>query len=265
MGGYMKAVIAALVVCCAPGIALAASLTGSIVSSSASVDLRAVGTLDWARWPGYSHKSSAISDIKTSGWVKPYYNDGRLIGDRSAVKVGGSGASFEFTVAATTVERTLTYYIGGWNSTGRVTVTLPGAKPYTTAFTSTGTYKRVVTVKFRADAPTALKVNFTQTAGPGSISVQAAALSTAGSSAQLTWHPPAANTDGSALSDLAAYKVYWGTTQGTYPYSARIANATARSYTVNNLGSGTWYFVVTAQNAAGLESPYSNVWHKTVP
>jgi hypothetical protein len=111
----MKAVLAALIACCAPGLACAASLTGSIVASSAPVDLRAVGTLDWARWPGYSHKGSAMSDVTTSGTFKVYRNDSRLVGDRSGIKVAGPGAAFEFTVAATTVERTLTYYIGGWN------------------------------------------------------------------------------------------------------------------------------------------------------
>jgi hypothetical protein len=261
----MKAVLAALIACCAPGLACAASLTGSIVASSAPVDLRAVGTLDWARWPGYSHKGSAMSDVTTCGTFKVYRNDSRLVGDRSGIKVAGPGAAFEFTVAATTVERTLTYYIGGWNSTGRVTVTLPGAKPYTTTFTSAGVYSRVVTIKFRADSMTTLKVNYTQTAGAGSITMQAAALSTAGSSALLTWQAPAANTDGSALSDLAAYKVYWGPTQGTYPHSTHIANAAARSHTVTGLGTGTWYFVVTALTSQGVESAHSNVWSKSVP
>ena len=82
-------------------------------------------------------------------------------------------------------------------------------------------------------------------------------------SAILTWQPPALNTDGSPLADLAAFKVYWGTTQGTYSQSTKISNAAARTYTVSGLTKGTWYFVVTALNAQGLESPYSNVWSKT--
>jgi hypothetical protein len=261
----MKAVIAMVLACFTPALGMAATLTGSIVSSSAAVDLAKVGTLDWARWPGYTHKGTAISNVTTTGTLKSYANDPRVIGDQSGIKVAGGSASFTFTVAATTVERTLTYYIGGWNSTGRVTVTLPGAPTYTTTFSSTSTYSRVVTVKFRADAAATLKVSYVQTAGGGSINMQAAALSTAGSSATLTWQPPALNMDGTPLTDLAAFKVYWGTTQGTYPYSAHIANVAARTHTVTGLNTGKWYFVVTALNSKGVESPQSNVWSKTVP
>jgi hypothetical protein len=93
---------------------------------------------------------------------------------------------------------------------------------------------------------------------------QATALQPAGS-ATLTWQPPALNTDGSPISDLAAFKVYWGTTQGSYSQSTKIANAAARTHTVSGLAKGTWYFVVTALNSQGIESPHSNVWSKTVP
>jgi hypothetical protein len=264
----MKALIAIALACVTPGLSVAATLTGSIVDSSAAVNLAAVGPLDWARWPGYTHKSTLISNVTTTGTLKTYTNDPRLIGDNSGVKVAGTNASFRFTVAASTIERTLTYYIGGWNSTGRVTVTLPGAQTYTTTFTSATTYSRVVTVKYRADAPGTLNVVFTQTAGSGSINMQAAALSTIGGSTTLTWQPPAFNVDGTPLSNLTAFNVYWGTTPGTYPNStsiAHIAGTATRSHTVTGLGTGTWYFVVTALNAKGIESPYSNAWSKTVP
>jgi hypothetical protein len=266
----MKTVVAVVLACLAPGLALAASLAGSNVVSSATVNLSAVGTLDWARWPGYTHKSNAISNVTTTGWLKSYSSDPRLIGDRTGIKTGGVGSSFQFTVAATTAERTLTYYIGGWNSTGRVTVTLPGAPTYTTTFSSAATYSRVITVKFRGDAPGTLKVTYAQTAGTGTISMQAAALSETAppppsGSAILTWQPPASNVDGTALVDLAAFKVYWGTAPGTYTQSMQIANAAARTHTVTGLAPGTWYFAVTALNTRGEESAYSNVWSKTVP
>jgi hypothetical protein len=259
------AVVAVALACLAPGLGFAASLTGSNVESSASVDLPAVGTYDWARWPGYTHKGTAISDVTTTGTLKTYSTGPRLIGDYSGIKVAGTGASFTFTVAAATVERTLTYYIAGWNSSGKVTVTLPGAPTYTTTFSSSTSYSRVITVKFRADAPATLRVTYAQTGGSGSINMQAAALSQAASSTILSWVAPKLNSDGSPLTNLAAFKVYWGTTQGIYSRSAKISSATARTYTVSGLTTGKWYFVVTALSSNGVESPYSNVWSKTVP
>ncbi len=267
----MRTVLAVAFVCLAPGLASAATLTGSIVDSSASVNLAAVGTLDWARWPGYTHRANAISNVTTTGTFKTYTNDPRSIGDNSGIKVAGTGASFTFTVAASTAEQTLHYYIGGWNSTGRVTATLAGASAYSTTFTSSTTYRKVVTLRFRADSPTTLRVTYTQTGGGGSIVMQAAALagvaaaspSSAPASTTLTWQAPTLNLDGTPLMDLTGYKVYWGTTQGTYPYSARVSGTT-RTHTVSGLGVGTWYFVVTALNSDGVESAHSNVWRKIV-
>lgn len=271
----MRTVLAVALACLSPGLASAATLTGSIADSSASVELAAVGTLDWARWPGYTHRSNAISDVATTGTFKTMSNDPRSIGGNTGIKVAGSAASFTFTVAATTTERTLTYYIGGWNSTGRVTVTLAGAPTYTTTFTSSTTFSRVVTLRFRADSATTLRVTYTQTAGGGSINMQAAALSgaagaagaapAASGSTTLSWQPPARNLDGSSLTDLAGFNVYWGTTKGNYAYSARVGSVATRTHTITGLGKGTWYFVVTALNSAGIESPYSNVWSKVVP
>ena len=91
------ALVAVALACLAPGLGFAATLTGSNVVSSASVNLSTVGTLDWARWPGYTHKGTAISDVTTTGWLKSYSSDARLIGDSSGIKTGGVGAAFTFT------------------------------------------------------------------------------------------------------------------------------------------------------------------------
>jgi hypothetical protein len=67
------------------------------------------------------------------------------------------------------------------------------------------------------------------------------------------------------LTDLSGYKIYWGTTQGTYPNSATINNAGITTYVVENLVSGTHFFVVAAVNSSGAESTFSNAASKTLP
>jgi hypothetical protein len=263
--------LAALLV---PGIGFGATLTGSVTSSTATVDLASVGTLDWARWPGYTHRSNYISNVTTTGTYGAYWNDARLIGDRSGIKVGGVNASFDFTVAASTQERTLIYYFGGYYSNSRLTVTLPNATTYTATITGgTGNYDRVATIRFRADTNTTLRVRLVQTSTTGSIKMQAAALQGSASStpppsptgsAILSWSPPTQNTNGTTLTNLTGYRIRWGTTQGTYPNSVLINNASARTYTVSNLAAGRWYFVITAVNSSGTESPYSNAVSKLV-
>jgi hypothetical protein len=82
-------------------------------------------------------------------------------------------------------------------------------------------------------------------------------------SATLTWAPPTANTDGSTLTDLASFKIYYGTNSTNLINSTSVSSGLT-SAIVDKLTSGTWYFAVTALNAAGIESGYSNIASKAV-
>jgi hypothetical protein len=89
-------------------------------------------------------------------------------------------------------------------------------------------------------------------------------VATATGSAMLSWTPPTQNTDGSPLTNLSGYRVYWGTSQGNYTNSTTINNPGLSSYVVDQLTPATWYFALTAVNSAGSESAYSNVASKQV-
>jgi hypothetical protein len=94
-----------------------------------------------------------------------------------------------------------------------------------------------------------------------SITVEAVSLG----SVTLNWTPPTQNEDGTSLTDLAGYRIYWGTTPGSYPNSVTIDNPGLSSYVVENLMPGTYEFVATSINALGVESVYSNSATKIVP
>ena len=89
-------------------------------------------------------------------------------------------------------------------------------------------------------------------------------VATATGTTTLRWTPPTHNTDGTPLSDLAGYKVYWGTSQDDYSNTVTIANPGLATYVVNELTPARWYFAVTAYSATGLESGYSNTFSKTI-
>jgi hypothetical protein len=89
-------------------------------------------------------------------------------------------------------------------------------------------------------------------------------LAVASGSATLSWTPPTLNTDGSPLTNLAGYRVYWGPAAGNYPNSVTLSNAGLTSYVVSNLAPGTYHFVVSARNSAGAESAMSNSGSKTI-
>lgn len=80
----------------------------------------------------------------------------------------------------------------------------------------------------------------------------------------LNWAAPTQNADGSTLTDLAGYYIYYGETWGNYPNRIRIDNPGLTTYIVENLLPRTYYVVATSFNSAGVESGYSNVATKLV-
>ena len=103
--------------------------------------------------------------------------------------------------------------------------------------------------------------------GITSVSLPAFSISvnqTSSGSATLSWTPPNQNSDGSALTNLAGYKIHYGTSASNLTQTAQVANPGLTSYVLSNLSSATWYFGVTAYTSAGTESPISNVGSKAI-
>ena len=87
---------------------------------------------------------------------------------------------------------------------------------------------------------------------------------TALGSVSLSWTAPTQNSDGSTLTDLAGYKLYYGTSAGSYTHQIRIDNPSISTYLIENLLPDTYYVVATSFNDMGVESDYSNMAVKTV-
>jgi hypothetical protein len=83
--------------------------------------------------------------------------------------------------------------------------------------------------------------------------------------ARLSWTPPTTNTNGTALTNLAGYRIYYGTSATTLTQQIQVANPGVSSYVVSDLTRGTYYFTVRAYNTAGAESVSSNQASKTIP
>jgi putative Ig domain-containing protein len=82
--------------------------------------------------------------------------------------------------------------------------------------------------------------------------------------AALSWEPPTTNTDGTALTNLAGYRIVYGTSATQLTHTIQIANAGSSAYVVENLAPGTYYFAVRAYTSKGAESADSNVTPKVV-
>jgi hypothetical protein len=77
--------------------------------------------------------------------------------------------------------------------------------------------------------------------------------------AELTWIPPTQNTDGSVLTNLAGYKIHYGTSASTLTQTVTISNPGLTAYTMSDLPAGNYYFAITAYSTTGDESPLSGV------
>ena len=75
---------------------------------------------------------------------------------------------------------------------------------------------------------------------------------------EVTIPAPTQNVDGTALTDLAGYNLYYGPAEGDYPNQVRINNPGISTYVIENLVHGQYYIVATALNSQGVESDYSN-------
>jgi hypothetical protein len=82
--------------------------------------------------------------------------------------------------------------------------------------------------------------------------------------ATLSWTAPTQNTDGSALTDLAGYRIYYGTNSADLSQSVTLDSPGVVTYAVNNLSPATWYFSVKAYSASNVESDFSQVASKTI-
>lgn len=93
--------------------------------------------------------------------------------------------------------------------------------------------------------------------------------------AMLSWNPPTQNMDGTPLTDLAGYKIYWGTESGNYTNNINVSRCVGCSTPlgtekefecVAGFSPGvTYYFAATAYDTSGNESPFSNEVIKTMP
>ena len=71
----------------------------------------------------------------------------------------------------------------------------------------------------------------------------------------LTWQPPDKNSDGSPLTDLAGFNIYYGSAAGNYSTKLSVPDPSAKRFVVPDLSPGTYYFAVSAydqNNAEGV-------------
>jgi len=75
----------------------------------------------------------------------------------------------------------------------------------------------------------------------------------------LSWTSPTLNTNGTSVTDLAGYRIYYGSTSTQLNQVVTVEGAEVTEYVFSELAAGTWYFAVTAVNSEDVESGLSAV------
>ena len=169
------------------------------------------------------------------------------------------GSTYSFTPSANSSSgRALTFSIQqkpAWASFNATTGTLSG----TPVAGNVGAYPGIVlSVSDGTSSASLAAFGITVIAAPAS-------GGTSGS-ATVSWVAPTQNTDGSPLSSLAGFHVYYGTSSTTLSQMQTVSSAAANSAVVGSLTSGaTWYFGVKAYTNTGVESAMSSVTSKAIP
>lgn len=168
-----------------------------------------------------------------------------------------TGASYSTTSVAVTVTGTATDNVGlsqiSWTNSkgGSGTLSVNGASASGSFNVALVSGSNVITMTARDAAGNSAQKKLTVTY----------TLATS-NSALLTWDPPVSSTN------VSGYRVYYGTAPGTYQQSfgQGISIGKVDTYTVMGLSNGTrYYFAVTAVDASGNESAYSNEAFKDIP
>jgi hypothetical protein len=84
--------------------------------------------------------------------------------------------------------------------------------------------------------------------------------------ATLSWTAPTRNSDGSKITDLAGYYIYYGTSPSNLSQRIEVRDPGTTTYTVSNLRSGTtYYFSVAAFTTGGAKGGASFTVSKKIP
>ena len=104
----------------------------------------------------------------------------------------------------------------------------------------------------------------TSTVSLPAFSITVNAVASSSGTATLNWTPPTRNTDGTSLTNLRGYRIYYGTSASALTRTISVNSAGIASYVVSDLSPATYYFAITAVNSTGAESARSAIASKVV-
>jgi len=246
-------------------------------ASDANGDTLAFSITGKPSWATFSTTNGRLSGTPTSAQVGTYPNilisvsDGKATTSLSAFSITVSPQANTAPVIsgspATSVNAGVAYSFRPTASDANgdaLSFSIANKPSWATFSTSTGQLSGTPTT---AQAGTYANIVISVSDGKATASLPAFSIvvkQVSNGAATLSWTPPTQNTDGSALTNLAGYRIHYGTSASMLTHSIQIANPGLTSYVIENLSPGTYYFAVRAYTSNGGESDNSNIASKVV-
>jgi Putative Ig domain len=226
-------------------------------------------------WASFNTVSGRLSGTPASGSIGKYSN---IIISVSDGKTKVSLPSFSITVksgTAPTISGTMPTTVKAGSSYSftpkasdpngdKLTFSIKNKPSWTSFSSSTG---RLSGTPAKAHIGGYSNIIISVSDGKTAVSLKAFTINVTAAStgaATVSWMPPTRNSDGSTLSNLNGYRIYYGTSSSSLNKTIQISNPSLSSYVVENLLPGKYYFGVKALTSGGTESGMSNVGTKTI-
>ncbi|HEY5646246.1 MAG TPA: hypothetical protein VIS76_09905 [Pseudomonadales bacterium] len=234
------------------------SLASSTISAGASTSLtwsasNAGACTASGGWSGTraTSGSQSVSPVTTTTYTLTCSGNGGSSSASVTLNISAEPPELSFVASALTVNAGDSVVLT-WSSTGTTSCTAGGA--WSGNRPTNGTAQV---------GPVSAASTFSLTcSGTGGSAMEMLTIRAVGP-VPVSWVAPTQNVDGSALTDLAGYRIYYGTQSRAYSNMTDVA-ATQTSHTLS-LASGDYYVAMTALDGEGNESTYSNEVLKSRP
>ena len=243
----------------------------TFTASPSTVASGAGTTLSWSA-------THATSCIASAGWSGTKAASGsQITGALSAIETyglictgPGGSATQSVTVSVTKTAPSIVLSANPSTVKSGAASTITWSSTNATACTASGGWTGSLATS-GARATNAVHATTTYTiscTGTGGTATQSAIVtvttSTSTGTASVSWEAPTINTDGTAVTNLSGYTIYYGTSQSDLTQSVVVSGGATLSYEITGLAPGTWYFAVAADAADGTESATSSIGSKTL-
>lgn len=245
--------------------------TVTISASPTTVKSGSTATLEWS-------STDATSCVASGGWTgaEP------LRGSQTTVALSnttdftltcqgkGGSASQSVTVTVAAAAPTVSLSASPSSISSGATSMLTWTSTNASACTASGGWSGSLAISGSKSTPaltqtTTYTLTCTGSAGTARQSTTVVVSTSSGNgAATLSWSAPTTNTNGTAVTPLTGYTVFYGTSPTNLTKSVAVSGANTLSYQITGLSSGTWYFAVAADAADGTQSALSKLGSKTI-